>query len=133
MWNVLSSISDRNCQTTSIYETEYFPLPLFFRVGASGELITKQNLKLSYGIDALHPNDNTEHLNLGLELNFREILFLRGGIPSFYKIDSVEGPTFGVGLNYHMTRTATLLKIDYSFSSYGPLCDIERFSISFNF
>jgi len=117
----------------AIYETEHFPLPLFFRVGVSGELIKKQNLKLSYGIDALHPNDNTEHLNLGLELNYREILFLRGGIPSFYKMDSIEGPTFGAGLNYHMTRTATLLKIDYSFSSYGPLGDVERLSIGFNF
>jgi hypothetical protein len=58
---------------------------------------------------------------------------LRGGIPSFYKMDSIEGPTFGAGLNYHMTRTATLLKIDYSFSSYGPLGDVERLSIGFNF
>jgi len=117
----------------AIYETEYFPLPLFFRVGLSGELVKRQLLTLTYGIDAVHPNDNSEYLNLGLELDYNGSFFLRCGLPSLYKEDRIEGPSFGVGVNYLINRMSTLLKIDYSLSDFGPLGEIKRLNLSFNF
>ena len=83
----------------AVYETEYFPLPLIFRVGLSGELIQKEIITLTYGIDAIHPNDNSEYVNLGLEFNYNDKFFLRGGAPSIFKEDRIEGLSFGVGLN----------------------------------
>tara|TARA_Y100000591_G_scaffold323887_1_gene342414 strand:+ start:326 stop:1348 length:1023 start_codon:yes stop_codon:yes gene_type:complete len=117
----------------AMYETEYFSLPLFFRVGLSGELIKTESLSLTVGIDALHPNDNTEYLNLGLELNLRDLVFIRAGLPSYYKEDTVEGPSFGFGLNYFLNRTNTLLIIDYSLSDFGSLGGVKRLNIGFNF
>jgi len=114
-------------------ETDQFPIPLIFRVGLSGELINKQNIRLSYGIDALHPNDNSEYLNIGIESTFGNLVSIRAGYPSLFKEESIEGPTFGAGVNYRIWRTATILKIDYSFADFGPLGDVKRISIGFNF
>jgi len=115
------------------YETEYFPIPLFFRVGISGEIINTESLKLVYGLDALHPNDNSEYMNLGMELSFKNLLFLRLGYPSLLKNESIEGPTFGFGLNYNILRTSNQLKIDYSVADFGHLGNIQRLSLGFNF
>ena len=114
------------------YETEYFPIPLFFRVGFSGEIINSDKLKLMYGLDALHPNDNSEYVNLGVEATFNNFVSLRAGYPSLFKDDSIEGPTFGAGLNYRVWRTSTILKIDYSIADFGPLGSVERLSVGFN-
>jgi len=114
-------------------ETESFPIPLYFRVGLSGELINSSNLKLTYGIDALHPNDNSEYVNLGMEAIFSDFVSVRAGYPSLYKEESIEGPTFGAGLNYRIWRTATMIKIDHSVADYGPLGAVQRLSIGFNF
>ena len=117
----------------AVYETDYFPLPLIFRVGLSGELIQKELITLTYGIDAIHPNDNSEYVNIGVELNYSDKFFLRGGIPSLFKKDRIEGPSFGVGLNYPINRMSTLLRIDYSLSDFGPLDEVQRLNLSFNF
>ena len=117
----------------AVYETEYFPLPLIFRVGLSGELIQKETIILTYGIDAIHPNDNSEYVNLGLEFNYNDKFFLRGGAPSLFKEDRIEGLSFGVGLNYPINRMSTLLSIDYSLSNFGPLDEVQRLNLSFNF
>ena len=117
----------------AVYETDYFPLPLIFRVGLSGELIQKELITLTYGIDAIHPNDNSEYVNIGVELNYSDKFFLRGGIPSLFKEDRIEGPSFGVGLKYPINRMSTLLRIDYSLSDFGPLDEVQRLNLSFNF
>ncbi|MDP6201966.1 MAG: PorV/PorQ family protein [Candidatus Marinimicrobia bacterium] len=114
-------------------ETESFPIPLFLRVGISGEFINSNSLKLTYGFDALHPNDNSEYVNMGMEAVFNNLVSVRTGIPSLFKEESIEGPTFGVGLDYRIWRTATILKLDYSISDFGPLGSVERLSIGFNF
>ena len=90
-------------------------------------------MTLTYGIDAIHPNDNSEYVNLGLEFNYNDKFFLRGGAPSLFKDDRIEGLSFGVGLNYPINRMSTLLSIDYSLSNFGPLNEVQRLNLSFNF
>ena len=90
-------------------------------------------MTLTYGIDAIHPNDNSEYINFGMEINYNDKLFFRGGIPSLFKEDRIEGLSFGVGLNYLINRMSTLLSIDYSLSDLGPLGEVQRLNLSFNF
>ena len=42
-------------------------------------------MRLSYAIDALHPNDNTEAVNTGFELAVGETFFLRGGHANLFR------------------------------------------------
>jgi len=68
-----------------------------------------------------------------MEAIFSDFVSVRAGYPSLYKEESIEGPTFGAGLNYRIWRTATMIKIDYSVADYGPLGAVKRLSIGFNF
>lgn len=115
------------------YQTDSYPLPLFFRVGIGGYLIKTKNISTLFAVDAVHPNDNFEYLNFGFEAGFNDLVFVRAGYPSYGKEDSIEGPTFGAGLNYRVFRTATTLKIEYSAADFGPLGVIKRISLGYNF
>jgi len=117
----------------ALYETGKFPLPLLFRVGLSGEIIQTEKMRLSFAIDALHPNDNVEWVNAGLEYALAETFFLRGGITTLFREDSEEGLTFGGGINYRIGSSATLLKINYSYSDFGRLKNVQRLSFGVRF
>lgn len=113
----------------ALYETDAFPLPLVFRVGISGEIIKTDLIRLTFGIDALHPNDNTEVLNTGLELAIGEMLYLRGGHANLFRDDTEEGLTFGGGLHYRIRETKSTLKLDYSYTDFGRLNNVQRVSV----
>ena len=113
----------------ALSETDAFPLPLIFRVGLSGELVRTKALRLSYAIDALHPNDNTEAVNTGFELAVGETFFLRGGHANLFRENAEEGLTLGGGLHYRLWGTQAILRIDYSYVDFGRLKYVNRVSI----
>jgi len=117
----------------AMYETDKFPLPLLFRVGLSGEIISTELSRLTFAIDALHPNDNVEWVNLGLELASRDMFFLRGGYSTLFRQDTEEGLTLGSGFNYRLPGSSTQIKLDYSYSEFGRLRDVQRLSIGIHF
>ena len=117
----------------AMYETDKFPLPLIFRVGIAGEIIQSEKSRLSFAIDALHPNDNAEWVNIGMEYALAETFFLRSGITTLFREDTEEGLTFGAGMNYRIGRSATQLKFDYSYSAYGRLKNVQRLSLGLKF
>jgi len=117
----------------AVYETDHFPLPLMFRVGISGEIIKNRNLRLTYGLDAMHPNDNTEAVNAGLELGLKETFFLRGGHANLFREDAEGGLSFGGGLHYRLWNSSSILKIDYSFVDFGRLQSVHRVSLGIIF
>jgi len=117
----------------ALYETEAFPLPLLFRVGIAGELYKSGKLRFSFGIDALHPNDNSESVNGGAELAFSETFFLRGGYSTLFRKESEESLTGGGGLYYRLWGGATVLKIDYTYGDFGLLENVQRFSLGVKF
>ena len=117
----------------AIYETDKFPLPLIFRVGLSGEIINTDFSRLTFAIDALHPNDNVEWVNFGLEFASRDMFFLRGGMSTLFRENSEEGLTLGSGFNYRLPGSSTQIKLDYSYSEFGKLRDVQRLSIGIHF
>ncbi len=44
-------------------------------MGLSGEIIESEKMRLSFAVDALHPNDNVEWVNAGLEYALAETFF----------------------------------------------------------
>lgn len=117
----------------ALYETESYPLPLLFRVGISGELYQTDNLRFSFGVDALHPNDNSESVNGGGELAFNETFFLRAGYATLFRADSEEGLTLGGGIHYRLWGGTTVLKLDYAYADFGLLQNVQRFSLGVKF
>lgn len=117
----------------ALYETEKFPLPLSFRVGLATEIYQNDNVRVTVGLDALHPNDNTESINTGAEVVLNEMLFLRGGYSTLFRSESEEGLTLGGGLHYRLWGSSTMLKIDYAYADFGLLENVQRFSLGVSF
>ena len=115
------------------YQTDAFPLPLLFRVGIGGYIYNSSMFQTLFAIDAVHPNDNYEYVNLGLELAFKNMIYLRLGYPSFLKEDSIQGGAFGAGINYKILRTSTYLKLEYSTVDFGPMGMIQKLSVGYSF
>ena len=113
----------------ALYQPDQFPLPLIFRVGIAGELLENEKTRLSFGLDALHPNDNTESMNAGLEFAYAETFFLRSGYATLFRDATEQGLTLGGGIYYRLGKSNTKLKLDYSYTDFGRFDFIQRLTI----
>ncbi len=112
--------------------TENFPLPLLFRVGLAMDILKSNKNQLTIAVDAAHPNDNTEYINLGIEYIFRNQVALRVGYKNLFTLDTEEGFTAGVGTKLKLVG-GVVLKIDYAYQDFGRLENAQRFSLGFEF
>jgi opacity protein-like surface antigen len=110
------------------YQAGEFDLPLTFRIGIAYELWLADDFRATSAVDATHPNDNTEYVNSGLELAWREVLFARVGYKSLFLRDTEQGFTWGLGVHYTIENSATF-KLDYGFADYGRLKNVQYISL----
>ncbi len=109
-------------------KTDSWPLPLTFQVGVAMEILQTEINRVTVGVDAVQPTDNTESLNFGLEYALREMFFLRGGYRNLFLRDGEEGFTFGVGADlYRLYRIP--LKFDYGFLEFGRLQNVHYITV----
>jgi len=120
-----------NPTVTSRRNTASWPLPLFFRVGVSMEVLQLEDNTISIGTDSWVPSDNSTVLNFGAEYNYKQIFFLRGGYQSIGRIENQEGLTAGFGFKYFVPGIADI-KLDYAFQDFGLLGDIHTFGFGFS-
>lgn len=111
-------------------------LPLIFRVGVAIVPLAVENHQITVAVDALHPNNNSESINAGLEYQvtmpaFGD-LFLRCGYKGLFMVDSEYGPTFGAGFSMNLLRNIAM-KFDYAYRNIGVLGSANSFGFSFKF
>lgn len=113
--------------------TDAYEMPLYLRVGMSYNLL--QDMKkhaLWLAVDAVHPSDNVEMVNVGAEYALDNMFFLRGGYASLFSKDAEQGLTLGAGLRYGFGgRTA--LKVDYAYEAFGRFDYIQKFTLGVGF
>lgn len=111
-------------------------LPLIFRVGISVNPIITENHKVTLAIDALHPNNNNESVNVGMEyaLNAATFgkLFLRGGYRALFMQDSEFGMTLGAGFSMMLLKN-TSIRVDYAWRDIGILGSVNSFGVGIGF
>lgn len=113
---------------TVIKKFQSFNPPTFFRVAYAQEIFDNETSSLTTSIQLNHPNDNSENINIGAEYWWNKTVALRGG----YKINvDEESISFGAGIRTSVAGSD--LAIDYSFSSFGLLGSINRFSFNVGF
>lgn len=113
-------------------QTEEWELPLNFRVGLAYEPIKSDVHKLLVAVDAAHPSDNYESVNVGGEYTFNDMFFIRGGYKSLFLADSEESYTFGFGLKQLLLGNVAV-RIDYSYGDFGRLNNMQKFSLGLSF
>lgn len=118
----------QNRLTPSRLKTETYPLPLTFQVGIGIDIVRDDIATIRLGIDAVHPNDNDERINIGTEFAFYDRLFFRCGYK--YNYDD-EDFTMGAGINLPISTYK--ISFDYAFSDYSVLSTVHRISIGLEF
>lgn len=114
------------------YATDEFELPLRLQIGISKEISIFDEHKFIFAVDATHPNDNSQYLNIGGELSlFSDLLCLRGGYKQLFMKDNQEGLTLGVGVHYSLSVVA--VGFDYAFQQYKYLGNTHSFGVNLKF
>jgi hypothetical protein len=111
------------------YYTDSYPLPLYFRVGLSMDVINFSDNRLTLAVDAVHPTSNLQFVNIGGEYSWSNLVFLRAGYQSLFLPNSQEGLSIGIGFRYEIAAHF-IVKLDYGYEDYGLLKNLQKFSLS---
>tara|TARA_B100000029_G_C17462591_1_gene919082 strand:+ start:230 stop:1261 length:1032 start_codon:yes stop_codon:yes gene_type:complete len=112
-----------------------FILPLTFRLGLSNEiigpksdLIEAKHHKLLVSVDAINPIDYTLYGAIGMEYNYSDMFFLRGG--THFGHDTADW-SLGGGLKLEINKYT--FGLDYAYVNYGILNYTHQFGLNFEF
>ena len=129
------------------FRTSKWELPLIFRIGVSVKPIVTNFFNLTLNVDALHPNNNSESINVGTELENKlpgfGTFIIRLGVKSLYvdrsgaealygTSDIGKRLTMGIGLKRNYLGNK-IISFDYSYKSLGILGNVQAFSIGLSF
>ena len=125
--------SGNNDAITALLTTDKYDIPLNLTIGVAYHAIQSPYMRLTFELDAQHPNDNYELINGGAELALLgEKVFLRGGFAQSH-IDAFNGMlSMGGGLRYSLLGAADLM-VDYAYQQHDFLSKNQRFSLSLIF
>jgi long-subunit fatty acid transport protein len=124
--------SGNNNQIPAYLQTDNWELPLNFRVGIAYQPISSNNHKVTLAVDAIHPSDNYESINAGIEYSFSDFFFVRGGLKSLFLDDSEESFTFGAGIKQLLLGNISI-QVDYAYGDFGRLTNIQKLSVGIRF
>ena len=121
------------------FKTDPWPMPLLFRVGVAMDVVKNDFIRGTIAVDALRPSDNAESINVGAEIAWQDMLFLRGGYQSlfaqespFNKMDQQIGLSLGAGVKVPLEGFAST-EVDYAFNKFGVFGNLNTIALSIGF
>lgn len=134
--SLVLGMSARNFASEVTYVTESFELPLTFQLGLAMDMIDFTSLdpnmhRFQLRVDAQRPRDFVEHVKIGGEYTFMNLLSLRAGMAEAFVADEERGVSLGAGLNLEVSSVR--LTADYSFTDFGVFDSVNRFSVGIGF
>ncbi len=118
------------------YRMSYWELPLIFRIGTSLDVVKMKHHVLTLEVNALHPNNNAESVNVGGQYAFKipqtGEFFLRAGYKGLFMPESQYGFTVGLGMVKYLMNNVSL-KVDYAYRDVGILGNVHSYSIGILF
>ena len=115
---------------------EEWELPLIFRIGISTLGLKTERQKIILSIDALHPNNNSESINMGGEYIYLIPAFgefcVRAGYKALFMNESHYGLSLGFGMNLHFLGNKKL-KFDYAYRDFEILDPRHSYSLGIIF
>jgi hypothetical protein len=111
------------------FQREGFQLPLTFKIGISMNVLDffleNANLhSLLISIDALHPRDYSERVNIGAEYILMQMLAVRAGY--LYNYDEHD---FTIGLGIQKNFGHHGISLDYAYTPFGVFDTVSRMSV----
>lgn len=121
-----------NAYIPAYLQTDEWSLPLTFRVGLGYSADFNDNHKLTLAVDALHPSDNYESVNVGAEYLLYDFIALRGGLNSLFLQDAESTFALGVGVKKQFVGNLGI-RFDYAYQDFGRLTNIQKFTVGISF
>lgn len=129
----ITPINGNNPDINANLVTDEFDLPLTLRIGLAYEPLATENQHFTLAVDALHPNNNSESVNVGMEYTgVQNILAVRAGYTALGQKNSEETFSLGGGLHYKMENNI-VVKFDYAFQDFGRLQNVHKFTVGIGF
>ena len=133
---VLKDISPNhgnNANVNASLGTDPFDLPLVLRIGVAYEPIVSDDRHLTFVVDAVHPNDNSESISVGTEFSgVGNIVSIRGGYMALGQRDSEERYTIGGGVKFNADNNLAF-RFDYAFQAFNRLENVHKFAVGILF
>ena len=118
------------------YRLSYWELPLIFRIGTSLDVLKTEHHVLTLETDALHPNNNSESVNVGGQYAFKipqtGEFFIRAGYKGLFMPKSEYGFTVGMGMVKYLMHNMSL-RVDYAYRDVGILGSVHSYSLGLMF
>ncbi len=114
-------------------ELDSWDLPLRFQFGVSTKVLQDDNYRWTVALDAIHPSDNYESVNVGSEFAFRDHIFLRGGYQSLFLDQREGGLSFGIGVTSSLLSSSATVMFDYAYRDLRRLEGVHVFSVGLQF
>ncbi len=118
------------------FTLDQWELPLIFRLGVSVQPLVAGQSRVILAADALHPNNNSESVNVGAQYQYKipttGTFYLRGGYKALFMDQSEFGLTLGGGVELRMMNNLAL-KVDYAYRDIGILGHAHNYSFGIKF
>ena len=118
------------------YKLAEWELPLIFRLGTSLTVINSGNHRLLLSVDAIHPNNNSESVNIGGRYS---VLFpgvckvtFAGGYKALFMDQSQYGFSFGVGIDSYLLYKSGY-RISYAYRTHKTLGGTSSYGVNIFF
>ena len=118
-----------NDQLNAKLTTDAFSLPLTFRFGMAYAPVRTEWHRVTLAADWMHPSDNSEAVNLGVEYTFGGTFSLRGGTVALFEKDRTGGTTLGLGVQRRLLGGLGV-SADYTYAHWGILDGTHRLTLA---
>jgi hypothetical protein len=112
--------------------TSNWAIPLTFRFGVAYRPNLGDVNRLTIAVDALHPSDDYESVNVGGEYTYDDFISIRGGYKALGLTDSEETFTIGGGIKQHLMGNF-VLSVDYAYMNFSRLNNVQKFTVGIGF
>ncbi len=121
---------------TQVSSFQSFSVPTEFRLGVAVEPLQTDDHVLTTSLQLNHPNDNAEHIRLGLEYAYQQTFFLRAGLKrtigqQFLGADLTSEENLTLGAGVLVPIGLSIIGADYAFANFSRLGSVHRISLSF--
>jgi opacity protein-like surface antigen len=124
--------SGNNGRIPAELSTDEWELPLNFRVGIAYDIPLDNLGKVTLAVDATHPSDNYESVDLGGEYVYDDFIFIRGGRKSLFQKSSEESFTLGFGVRQFLMGNLQF-SVDYAYQGFARLKNVQKVTLGVSF